>query len=253
MSITIITASYNSASTIQACIDSVFYQSYCYKEHIILDGKSSDNTLDIIRLNQNKINTFVSEKDVGIYDALNKGIKKANGEIIGFLHSDDLYANNNVLSKVAEVFKKTGVDCVYGDLVYFNQHNCSKTTRYWRAGAFNKKLIIKGWMPPHPTLFIKKSIYNEFGLFDLRYKIAADYDLILRFFYKYGITSYYIPEILVKMSSGGMSNKNLRNILFKSKEDYLTLASNNISYPLIVLLRKNLSKLHQFYEREMVL
>src|SRR3990170_6546042 len=166
---------------------------------------------------------LVSEPDEGIYDALNKGIKLATGDVIGLLHSDDVYFDENVLAKVAKLFDEKEVDSVYGDLIYVDEEDTSKVFRYWKAGEFNEKSICKGWMPPHPAFFVRKNIYDLYGLYDTTLKIASDYDLILRFLGKYKISTAYLPEVLVKMRWGGKSNRSLKNIIEKSYEDYRAL------------------------------
>ena len=167
--------------------------------------------------------TLVSEPDRGIYDALNKGIKLATGDVIGLLHSDDIYFDENVLAKVAKLFDEKEVDSVYGDLIYVDEEDTSKVFRYWKAGEFNEKSICKGWMPPHPAFFVRKNIYDLYGLYDTTLKIASDYDLILRFLGKHKISTAYLPEVLVKMRWGGKSNRSLKNIIKKSYEDYRAL------------------------------
>ena len=154
--ISIITVSYNSQSTIKHTIDSVSSQTYKNKEYILIDGASKDWTLDILDFKKDKIDTFVSEPDDGIYDAMNKGIKTANGDIVGILNSDDFYYNQDVLSKVAKVFEETNCDCLYGDLIFVNKGDARKIVRYWKSGKFEKNLMTKGWMLPHPTFFVRK-------------------------------------------------------------------------------------------------
>lgn len=246
MNISIITSVYNNKQTISEAIESVLSQTYDDIEYIIVDGASTDGTVDII--NQDKISTFISEPDNGIYDGLNKGIALATGDVIGFLHSDDLYENNNVIEKVAEAFKKYQVDSVYGDLTYVNKEDPSKVIRYWKSGDFNLKKLRRGWMPPHPTFFVKRKIYEQYGAFDTSFKIAADYDIILRFLGKYQISTHYIPKVLIKMRVGGESNKSLKNIVQKSKDDLRAMRHNDIGH-LGSLLIKNVSKLPQFLLR----
>ncbi len=192
---------------------------------------------------------LVSEPDEGIYDALNKGIKLATGDVIGLLHSDDIYFDENVLAKVALLFEEKNVGSVYGDLVYVDKKDTTKVFRYWKAGEFNENKLRKGWMPPHPSFFIRKEIYDRYGLYDTDFKIAADYDLILRFLGKHKISTLYLPEVLVKMRWGGKSNKSLSNIIQKSYEDYRALKKNTSNNPLLILFKKNLSKLPQLFKK----
>ena len=240
MKVSIITSVFNNEKHIEDAINSVLNQTYKNIEYIIIDGNSTDNTKKIIEKYLDKIDVFISEPDKGIYDGLNKGIKNATGDIIGFLHSDDIYYDNKVIEKVVNNFNEN-IDGVYGDLVYIKEN---KVIRYWKSGEFNIEKLKKGWMPPHPTLFLKKSIYDKYGLFDLDFKIAGDYDFILRVL-KNNLNLKYIPEVLYKMRVGGASNKNIKNIIQKSKEDLKALHKNQIG-GFDVLFKKNISKIGQF-------
>ncbi|AUS05828.1 glycosyltransferase family 2 protein [Pseudotamlana carrageenivorans] len=250
MKITLITATYNSETSIKTCIESVISQDYPEVEHLIIDGASTDNTLLIVKDLQKKHNhiTLISEPDQGIYDALNKGISKATGEVIGFVHSDDFLASEHVLSEIALQFKKEICDGVYGDLEYVDKQNTNKVIRYWKSCNFTPDMLKKGWMPAHPTLFLKKEIYKKHGIFDLNFKIAADYDFILRIFKDEHLKFSYLPMVLTKMRTGGASNRSLKNIITKSKEDYKALKKNKIGgWPTLFI--KNVSKLSQFYKK----
>jgi glycosyltransferase involved in cell wall biosynthesis len=247
MKISIITACYNNKETIEDTLHSVASQSYDQIEHIIIDGMSSDGTLDIIEQNKSKVTKIVSEKDTGIYDALNKGILLAEGEVIGFLHADDIYADETVITAVAEQFQKNDTDSVYGDLHYVSKHNTNKIIRYWISGNYQPKKIKRGWMPPHPTFFVKKRIYDQYGLFDTNLRIAADYDIILRFLGKHKISTSYLSKTLIKMRMGGESNKNLKNILQKMKDDVKALKKNNLGNWHTVFL-KNIIKIPQLFK-----
>ncbi|MDB0027594.1 glycosyltransferase, partial [Flavobacteriales bacterium] len=182
--ISIITVSFNSQSTIKHTIKSVDSQDYQNKEYLLIDGLSNDWTLDIVSFLKDKINYFVSEKDNGIYDAMNKGINASSGDIIGILNSDDFYSSNQVLSKVAKIFVESDCDCLYGDLVYVDKGDARNIVRYWKSGKFSKKKLRMGWMLPHPTFFVKKAIYEKYGLYNLKLKTAADYEMILRLLHK---------------------------------------------------------------------
>ncbi len=253
MLFSIITIVHNNIKDIEACIKSVLNQSFKDIEFIIIDGGSVDGTLNIIKKYESKIKSelknfvLISEPDDGIYDALNKGIKQSSGEVIGFLHSDDIYPNNDVLNNVASAFEKNKTDSLYGDLEYVDKVNTYKIIRKWKSGEFSDKKIKSGWMPPHPALFIKKEIYEKYGLYNTLYKISSDYDMILRLLFKNKISTFYVPEVLVKMRVGGQSNKSIPNIIQKSMEDYSALKSNQIKFPLKALLYKNISKLPQFF------
>ncbi len=245
MKLTLITATFNSERNIFDCLNSVSSQTYSNIEHIIVDGGSSDKTVAIIK----SVSTFskiISEPDQGIYDALNKGINLATGDIIGFLHSDDLLDDSNIIVDIVERFINTNVDGVYGDLLYVNKDNTNKTIRHWKSKAFQQRNLIYGWMPAHPTLFLKKKIYEKHGLFDLSFKIAADYDFMLRILKDSELKFEYLPKVITKMRVGGASNKNLSNILKKSREDLRAMRKNNIG-GFHTLIFKNLRKLGQFF------
>ena len=244
MKISIVTSVYNNQETIREAIETVLSQTYNNIEYIIIDGASKDGTTDIIRSYGNQITIFKSEQDNGIYDGLNKGIAIATGDVIGFLHSDDLYSNSNVIAHVADAFTNNNIDAVYGDLVYTSKSDTSKILRYWKSCEFNNQLLSRGWMPAHPTFFVKRSLYEKYGFFDTTYQIAADYDFMLRILSK-NIKTEYLPFVIYKMRIGGESNKNIRNIVHKMREDYRALKSNNIG-GIWSLTLKNLSKIQQF-------
>ena len=215
--ISIITVCFNSAITIEDTIKSVENQKGADVEHIIIDGLSKDGTIDIIKRNKS-VSKFVSEPDNGIYDAMNKGIVLATGDVIGTLNADDFYANENVLEEVAKVFLDPNVEACYGDLVYVNQKDTEEIVRYWKSRDYVSGLFKSGWMPAHPTFFVRKSVYDRLGGFDLSYKIAADFELLFRFIEQNKIETKYLPKVLVKMRLGGTTNKNLSNILRQNKE-----------------------------------
>lgn len=244
MKISIITASYNNGNTIEATIQSVLSQTYPHIEYIVVDGGSMDGTVDIIKQYGRGITQWVSKPDDGIYDALNQGIKMATGEIIGFLHADDILNDYFVIDKVMAIFQTKNCQAVYGDLVYVTKNDVSNIVRFWKSCPFTPKLLKQGWMPPHPALFIRKEIYEKYGVFDTKLRIAADYDVVLRFFGQPDFQSEYLPHIIVRMRIGGTSNKSVRNILKKSREDYLAMTNNHIG-GFRSLLWKNISKLSQ--------
>ena len=249
LKISIITVSFNSQSTIRQTIDSVFSQDYQNKEHILIDGKSKDWTLEIVEFCKEKLDYFISEDDDGIYDAMNKGIKVATGDIIGILNSDDFYPDNNVISKVAEVFNKTKCDCLYGDLVYVKSTFARKVVRYWKSGNYTKKRIKQGWMLPHPTFFVRKKIYEKYGLYDTKLKSAADYEMILRLLYIRKLKVEYIPQIMVKMRLGGKSNRTIINRLRANYEDNMAWKLNNLYKPYFIRILKPMLKLKQFFNK----
>lgn len=248
MKISIITITYNSENTIRDTIDSVLSQTYDDIEYIIVDGNSSDKTMEIIKSYDDKISKVVSEPDKGLYDALNKGIGLATGDVVGFMHSDDIYASKSVVKTIAEVFEKKDVDSFYGDLIYVDKDNTDNARRIWRARKFSKRKMLRGWMPPHPTFYAKKEVYKKFGGFNLNFKIAADYENMLRLLVKYEISTFYVPMFIVKMRLGGESNKSVGNIIRKTKEDLMATKINGLlAHSLISIMNKNLSKFKQFF------
>lgn len=246
LKISVITAVFNSRETISAALDSVLGQLGVEVELVVIDGGSTDGTLEILRSYADRLNVLVSEPDGGIYDALNKGILRASGDVVGFLHSDDLFADPRVLSRVTAAFTEPGVGAVYGDLLYVRKDNPDQAVRYWRSGAFSARRLGWGWMPPHPTLYVRRDLYDRHGLFDTSFRIAADYDFVLRLLGTGRVGVHYIPEVLVKMRLGGASNRSLRNLFCKSSEDLKALKQNEIG-SWGALTWKNLSKLPQFF------
>ena len=248
MKISIITIAYNSENSISDAINSVLSQTYPDIEYIIVDGKSKDKTVEIVKSYGNKISKFVSEPDKGIYDALNKGIEMASGDVVGFMHSDDLFADEHVIEKVARLFKEKDVDSIYGDLNYVFKNDTNKILRYWKSDEFTLSRLKFGWMPPHPTFYVKRKIYEEYGGFDIDFKISSDYDSMLRFLGKYKISTAYLPEVMIKMRVGGASNRSLKNIIQKSTEDFRAIRKNKFGN-IFTLIFKNLRKVKQFFEK----
>ncbi|HXG28756.1 MAG TPA: glycosyltransferase family 2 protein [Nevskiales bacterium] len=244
VTISIITAVYNRAGTVGEALESVHTQSWPHVEHIVIDGGSTDGTLEILRKYDGRLALLVSEPDNGIYEALNKGLQRATGEVVGLLHSDDYFAHDRVLERVATAFLDPSVDAVYGDLEYVSNKG-GRVIRRWRSGGYSYKKVARGWMLPHPTLYLRRRIYEKWGLYDTSYQIAADYDLMLRLFSRASLHPVYIPEVLLKMRWGGESNR-LSRILRKSYEDYLALRRNGVG-GVGALCWKNLSKLGQFF------
>jgi glycosyltransferase involved in cell wall biosynthesis len=251
MKISIITVTLNCASVINECLYSVETQKYDDIEHIIIDGGSTDGTLLLLESKRKQLAALISEKDKGIYHAMNKGIKIATGDIIGFLNSDDFYLDNYVLSKVASVFvNNPSLDACYADLIYVDPIDTTKTIRYWKSGNFIPGFFSKGWCPPHPTFFVRNSIYRKFGKFDLTYNISSDRELMMRLLEIHKIKVCYIPEILVKMRLGGLSNKSLRNILIQNLEDINALKRHNLHKNIFFyLINKIFSRFKQFFYR----
>ena len=248
MIITLITATYNSYPNIQDTIQCIQEQTHKNIEFIVVDGGSNDQTIDAVK-ESSIVSRYISEPDKGIYDALNKGVKMASGDIIGFVHSDDLLASPDILEKISKLFETKNVDGVYGDLLYVDKDDTNKTIRYWKSKPFTPGLLKKGWMPAHPTLFLKREVYEKHGLFNLDYQIAADYDFMLRILQDNELKFAYLPKIITKMRIGGASNRSLKNILQKSTEDYKAIKKNKIGFAPLVLFSKNISKLPQFFKK----
>jgi len=246
MKISIITATWNSAATIENAILSVASQEYPDLEHIIVDGNSSDGTLPIVFRYEHLIDKLISEPDHGIYDAMNKGISLATGEVIGILNSDDFYANAHVLAKVARVFVDPAVDTCYGDLIYVDPTNVNKITRYWKASAHHPRSFYQGWMPPHPTFFVRRSVYERHGKFNVSLGTAADYELTLRLLLKHRVSTNYIPEVLVHMRAGGASNASIRSRLATMQTANLSWKVNDLKPWPWTLTFRLLSKIVQY-------
>lgn len=251
MKISIVTAVYNSAKSLQSCLHSVNMQNHPFVEHVIVDGGSTDGSVEIVNTTPHRLGTFVSEPDTGIYNAINKGILRSNGDIVGLLHADDLFDSANVLSEVSDLFKSSGADMVYGDLEYVSAKNTSKVIRYWKSGPFKPGMMKRGWMPPHPTVFVRKSLFEKHGLYREDMKIAADYEWLLRWIHFGGVKPAYLPWVVTRMRVGGASNRCLKSILRKTKEDLRAWQINGkaiMGYPAIVW--KNLGKVRQFWGRK---
>lgn len=247
MKVSIITAVHNNCGTIEDSIQSVLSQKYENIEYIVVDGASSDGTLEIVNKYQKRIAQFTSEPDNGIYYALNKGLKMSTGDIIGFLHADDMYANSMVIDWVVSRMMNCNTDSCYGDLLYVHKTDINKIFRRWRSSYYTEGLFRKGWMPPHPTFFVRKEVYDNHGHFNTDFKIAADYELMLRFLEGNKISTHYIPEVLVKMRTGGKSNRGLKNLIIKSSEDYKAWKINKLNGGLYTILLKNISKIPQLF------
>jgi glycosyltransferase involved in cell wall biosynthesis len=216
--ISIITVCYNSAKTIESCIKSVINQTYNNIEYIIIDGNSTDSTTQIINNYRNKISKIIIEDDNGIYDAMNKGIKISSGSVIGILNSDDFYPNNLIIETIMKQISNDKLDGCYGDLCYVDEYNTDKIIRKWKSSEYVNGLFSKGWVPPHPTVFLKKYIYDTHGYFDLKYTIASDFDMLVKLFYIKKIRMKYFPNVTVYMRNGGKSNSSFSNIIKQNKE-----------------------------------
>ena len=246
MKISIITPTYNSAKTLSRTIDSIISQNYKDIEYIVMDGGSSDGTQDIVLGYKDRLGIkFISEKDEGIYDAMNKGIRLATGDIIGILNSDDFYNNESLLSDVAQAFNDESIEAVYGDISYFG-NDINKVTRYWKAGEYKESKLNNGWVIPHPALFVRKSMYDKCGLFNIDFKIAADYEFILRILKVYKIQIKYIPKVFVRMFNGGNSGSSLNQRRKGWQDLENSWLANNLKIPKFFILRRVLSKISQY-------
>ena len=248
MKVSIITVCLNSEKTIENTIQSVLFQSYKNIEYIVIDGNSTDSTKSILGKYADFINTVVSEPDKGLYDAMNKGLKLATGDVIGILNSDDLYKDLFVVEKVMKQFDEQ-VDAVYGDIVYVDKNDITRIVRYWHSGLFKRYKMKFGWMPPHPAFFVRRKVYERYGEFNTTFKNSADYELMLRLIYKHRITVVYLSEILVYMREGGQGNATIKNRLRANKEDRLAWSANGLKPPFMLRLLKPLRKLPQFILR----
>lgn len=247
--VSIITVCYNSAKTIEDTIQSVINQTYDNIEYIIVDGLSTDNTLEIVNKYKNKIAKVVSEKDAGLYDAINKGIDLATGDIVANINSDDFYIDNNVIADVVSKMEEKKSDTLYADLYYVEAIDTNKVTRNWVSGEYKKGMFFKGWMPPHPTFFVCKSVYDNFGKFNLELKSAADYEIMLRFIHKHECSICYLPRVVVRMRVGGLSNVSIKNRLKANREDKKAWEMNGLKPKPFTLIFKPLSKVLQFVKK----
>ena len=247
--ISVITATYNSAETIEDCLGSMQAQTWTNREHIVIDGASTDGTLSILSRNRAHIDRIISEKDSGIYNALNKGIRHASGDIVGFLHSDDVFSTPKSLEIIASAFNDPNVCATYGSLDYVDQKDPTRIVRRWNCKSYTAGRLKRGWMPPHPTLYVRREWFSSLAGFDESYKIAADYKFILKAFSHPQFVSTNTGERLIKMRTGGASNASTKQLLKKYKEDFRALRDNH--YPLhqacIALIMKNLTKVVQLF------
>ena len=244
LKISLITVAYNAQNTIERCITSVLRQKFNKIQYIVIDGGSTDNTAQIIGKYRDKVDIFISEPDRGVYDAMNKGIANATGDVIGTLNADDYYADDDVLHEVAMAFAKQEYNILYGDLDYIDQSG--KTIRKWRSGKYQSGMFNWGWMPPHPTFYCRRKLFEKLGAYKLDYGSAADYELMLRFIHSNKTSVYYLDKVMVKMVTGGISNKNIGNRVKAIRNDLKAMRNNNILFPVVTILFKPLRKISQF-------
>jgi len=246
MKISIITVCFNAADTLGDTLDSVAAQNYSNVEHIIVDGGSVDATEEVVNNKGWRVAVWRSESDRGVYDGMNKGLLLASGEVIGFLNADDVYIHSDVLARVAATLADPVIDACYANLVYVERKQTSRVVRHWTSQNYTPGLFEKGWMPAHPTFFVRKSVYERLGGFNLRYRLQSDFDLALRFIGIHKIKTRYIPEVWVRMRMGGMSNNSIRNVIRGNIEAYLSCRANGLNVPPWFILNKVFSRLPQF-------
>jgi glycosyltransferase involved in cell wall biosynthesis len=247
--VSIITVVYNGASFVKDCIESILNQTYPDIEYIIIDGQSTDGTVEIVQAYGTKIAHFISEPDKGLYDAMNKGIGLATGEVIGLLNADDFYRHNRVIENMVATFKRTDSDAVYGDMLYVDRNDPTKLRRYWRSGWYHDKAFLWGWMPGHLSFFAKRLLYEKHGAFRLDMKSAADYELMLRFIHKNKARLAYMDEVTIVMRAGGISNSSLRNRLRANREDQTAWQLNDLKPYFFTFWLKPLRKLKQYISK----
>lgn len=246
MKVTIITATYNSAEHLEDCIKSVMAQDHNDIEHIIIDGKSTDRTVEIIKKYKSGISAWISETDRGMYDAINKGMQMATGDIIGTLNSDDMLVSTGVIKEIVSAFEREKVDAVFGDLEYVDRIDNSHVLRIWKGKPYKRSLFRRGWMPAHPTFYFKRVLLEKYGGYETHFFSAADYEFMARYLFRFKATAYYLPKLIVMMRSGGQSNGNIKQRLRANRRDYLAMRKNKIPFAFIASILKPLSKLHQY-------
>lgn len=249
MRISVVTAVMNGQETLPAMLDSLKAQSYAEVEHVVQDGGSGDGTLDVLALQGHPNMRLQSTSDAGLYDAINQGIARATGDVVGLLHADDQLAGPDVLAQVAAALEDPEIDGVYGDLEYVARDDETHVIRHWRAGPYSPAHLKRGWMPPHPTLYLRRAVFERTGLYDTSYQISGDYDAVLRFLTTGRVRLGYIPNVMVRMKMGGVSNRSFAHIIRKSREDYRAIRRHGVG-GVGTLVSKNLSKLPQFLGRQ---
>ncbi len=246
MKVSIITVTYNSQKYLSHCFASVQSQTYKNIEHIVVDGNSSDDTISIIKNHLSANTKWISEPDNGMYDAINKGMSMATGDIVGILNSDDMLVGDDVIEKIVQTFIKEKVDSVYGNLVYVDQEVTDRVFRVWKGKKYDRNLFEMGWMPGHPTFYIKRDLISQFGGYENHYFTAADYEFMARYLYKNKVSSFYLNKLIVKMRRGGASNKNLNDRIRANRRDYLAMKVNCIPMPFLTSILKPIIKMHQY-------
>jgi glycosyltransferase involved in cell wall biosynthesis len=243
----IITVNFNGAETLEQTIQSVLAQDYPHLEYIVIDGASKDRSIEILEKYASKI-TYISEKDAGIYDAINKGLKRATGDIIGFIGADDFYPSIDVITEVAKAFESKKTDAIYGDKQYVNADNLSKIVRYWTSGEYDKQNWLSGWMPPHLSFYLKKSAYETYGYYKTDFTCSGDYELMLRMLYKNNVSVAYLPKVIMTMRNGGTSTASWKHRLIANQEDRRAWRVNDLSPKWYTLWWKPISKISQLFK-----
>jgi len=250
MKVSVITVVFNAVETIEDTIQSIIDQDHEDIEHIVIDGGSTDGTMDVVDRYRDRLAATVSEPDDGIYDAMNKGIDLATGVVVGTLNSDDWYENNNVISRIVTAFENdVDLDAVYGDIVYVTKDKPHSLVRYWESQPYKEGLFEKGWMPAHPSFFVKRDCYSRYGKFDLALKIQSDFDLTMRFMVVNKIKTQYLPGVMVKMRMGGVTNNRISNVIKGNLEAYSACKKNGLSVTPLFMVRKVLSRIPQFFRK----
>lgn len=249
MKISVITVVRNQRAAVEDCMKSVLAQTYKDIEYILIDGASTDGTLEIIQKYQDKITKIVSEKDSGPYDAMNKGIRLATGDIVGILNSDDFYADPQVIEKVANLFLKNNMEALFADLVYVRPDNLDRVVRFYSGADYTPDRFARGWMPPHPTFFVRRDLYERYGFFRTDYRIAADFELMARFLVRHKTRYIYLPEVIVRMRTGGISTRSLKSNWTLNKEILRACAENGIPTSPLKVYSKYFLKIMQMFQR----
>lgn len=249
MKVSLITVTYNSSSTLEDTVNSVNIQDYPDIEYIIVDGNSIDNTVSIIENNIHCVTKWISEPDNGLYDAMNKGLKMATGDIVGIINSDDFYHRPDAISQIVEAFRSSGSDCVYADIEFVDPSNLEKTVRYYSSKRFALSKFKKGIMPAHPTFFTYRENFEKFGYYKTDYKITADFELLVRFLHKYKLSFYYLPISLMKMRTGGLSTKSWKSNIIINKEDLRACRENGLKTNYFWLYSRYFKKILEFFPK----
>jgi len=249
MKVSVITVAFNASHTIADTLDSVAAQLHPDIEHVVVDGASTDGTLEVIKRHGQRVSRLVSEPDSGIYDAMNKGLRLATGDIIGFLNADDVYVDPGVLARVAAAMEHDRLDVLFGDAEFVSPERPDKSLRRYRSDRFRPDRIAWGWMPAHPALFLRRQVYERFGLFRTDYRIAGDFELVARVFHGDTLKYRHVPEVMVRMRTGGISTGGWRNTLLLNREVLRACRENGIKTNLVKILSKYPAKLLEFFRR----